>query len=223
MELSATSLAARERLVLPSRAQMRRRSGRHRVALILALLDSALNSREGPDGEAVTAPSMRTSHSSARDPARAQEARTRRDDWSVFPPIFISPLVKGGPRGNDIRRAPAPRDADRDGLHRSPVDLQPAAIKQLGSVLQSFLIILPEASKRILVSARPSRFSSRRSSRAASARSGRLVLGLVASLATASYSRLCSAAMPASREIVEGDDAHRLVVLFSVSYCSSRR
>jgi len=205
-----------ERLVLPSaRADATAVPGDTASPVILALLDSALDfARKGQTAEAGDrAFDAYIAFEPLETPARAKKpglVATMERHFADF---------KGAVRRNDIAGARSSRDAIADGLP-SVIDLQQQPSNNWEAFFQSFLIILREGFEAILVVGAVVAFllKTGHRERLRSIWLG-LVLGLVASLATAVVLKTLLAAMPASREIVEATTMLiAVVVLFSVSY-----
>jgi len=183
--------------------------------VIMALLDSALDfARKGKVAEAGDrAFDAYIAFEPLETPARAKKpglVATMERHFADF---------KGALRKNDIAAAKSSRDAIADGLP-SVIDLtqQPSSNSQ--TFFPSFLIILREGFEAILVIGAVVAFliKTGHRERLRSIWLG-IVLGLVASLATAVVLKTLLAAMPASREIVEATTMLiAVVVLFSVSY-----
>src|SRR6266550_4931864 len=183
--------------------------------VILALLDSALDfARKGQTAEAGDrAFDAYIAFEPLETPARAKKpglVATMERHFADF---------KGALRRNDIAGASGSRNAIADGLP-SVIDLQQQPSSNWEAFFQSFLIILREGFEAILVIGAVVAFliKTGHRERLRSIWLG-LVLGLVASLATAVVLKTLLAAMPASREIVEATTMLiAVVVLFSVSY-----
>lgn len=184
--------------------------------VILALLDSALDfARQGKSAEAGDrAFDAYIAFEPLETPARAKSpglVSTMERHFADF---------KGAVRRNDIASAKSSRDAIADGLP-SVIDLtQQAPSGNWEAFFQSFLIILREGFEAILVigAVVALLIKTGHRERLRSIWLG-IVLGLVASLATAVVMKTLLAAMPASREIVEATTMLlAVVVLFSVSY-----
>src|SRR5205814_8562828 len=126
---------------------------------------------------------------------------------------------KAAVRSNDIRSAERARDAIEATMPKV-VDLTQRTGSAYEAFVQSFLIILREGFEAILVIGAVVAFllKTGHRERLRSIWLG-IVLGVVASLATAVVLKTLLAAMPASREIVEAVTVlAAVVVLFSVSY-----
>jgi high-affinity iron transporter len=183
--------------------------------VILALLDSALDfARSGKTAEAGDrAFDAYIAFEPLETPARAKK------------PGLISTMerhfadFKGAVKRNDIASAKSSRDAIADGLP-SVIDLTQTPSGSWEAFFQSFLIILREGFEAILVIGAVVAFllKTGHRERLHSIWVG-IVLGIVASLATAVVLKTLLSAMPASREIVEATTMLvAVVVLFSVSY-----
>src|SRR5437762_3828796 len=183
--------------------------------VILALLDSALDfARKGKPAEAgdrafdayIAFEPLETS-------ARAKKpglVATMERHFADF---------KGAVKRNDVPEATKSRDAIADGLP-SVIDLTQSPSSNWEAFFQSFLIILRQGFEAILVIGAVVAFLLKigHRERLRSIWLG-IVLGVVASLATAVVLKTLLAAMPASREIVEALTMLAAgVVLFSVSY-----
>ena len=183
--------------------------------VILALLDSALDfARKGQSAEAgdrafdayIAFEPLETS-------ARAKKpglVATMERHFADF---------KGAVKRDDVAGAKRSRDAIADGLP-SVIDLTQTPSGSWEAFFQSFLIILREGFKAILVIGAVVAFllKTGHRERLHSIWVG-IILGVVASLATAVVLKTLLAAMPASREIVEASTMLiAVVVLFSVSY-----
>src|ERR1700730_2655152 len=206
-----------ERLILPAaRADATAIPGDTASPVILALLDSALDFvRKGKSAEAGDrAFDAYIAFEPLETPARAKKpglVSTMERHFADF---------KGAVKRNDIAGAKSSRDAIADGLP-SVIDLtQQAPSGNWEAFFQSFLIILREGFEAILVigAVVALLIKTGHRERLRSIWLG-IVLGLVASLATAVIMKTLLAAMPASREIVEATTMLlAVVVLFSVSY-----
>src|SRR6266404_9293643 len=206
-----------EQLSLPAaRADATAIPGDTASPVILALLDSALDfARKGKSAEAGDrAFDAYIAFEPLETPARAKKpglVSTMERHFADF---------KGAVRRNDIASAKSSRDAIADGLP-SVIDLtQQAPSGNWEAFFQSFLIILREGFEAILVigAVVALLIKTGHHERLRSIWLG-IVLGLVASLATAVVMKTLLAAMPASREIVEATTMLvAVVVLFSVSY-----
>src|SRR6266550_835130 len=206
-----------EPMTLPSaRADATAIPGDTASPVILALLDSALDfARKGQSAEAGDrAFDAYIAFEPLETPARAKKpglVATMERHFADF---------KGAVRRNDIASAKSSRDAIADGLP-SVIDLtQQAPSGNWEAFFQSFLIILREGFEAILVigAVVALLIKTGHRERLRSIWLG-IVLGLVASLATAVVMKTLLAAMPASREIVEATTMLvAVVVLFSVSY-----
>jgi high-affinity iron transporter len=183
--------------------------------VIMALLDSALDfARNGKIAEAGDrAFDAYIAFEPLETPARAKKPgliATMERHFADF---------KGAVKRNDIASAKKSRDAIIDGLP-SVIDLTQQPSTSWEAFFQSFLIILREGFEAILVIGAVVAFllKTGHRERLRAIWLG-IVLGLVASLATAVVLKTLLAAMPASREIVEATTMLvAVVVLFSVSY-----
>jgi high-affinity iron transporter len=183
--------------------------------VILALLDSALDfARAGKTAEAGDrAFDAYIAFEPLETPARAKKpglVSTMERHFADF---------KGAVRRSDFAAAKSSRDAIADGLP-SVIDLTQQPSGSWEAFFQSFLIILREGFEAILVigAVVALLIKTGHRERLRSIWLG-IVLGLVASLATAVVMKTLLAAMPASREIVEATTMLiAVVVLFSVSY-----
>ena len=183
--------------------------------VILALLDSALDfARNGKTAEAGDrAFDAYIAFEPLETPARAKKpglVSTMERHFADF---------KGAVRRSDLAAAKSSRDAIADGLP-SVIDLTQQPSGAWEAFFQSFLIILREGFEAILVigAVVALLIKTGHRERLRSIWLG-IVLGLVASLATAVVMKTLLAAMPASREIVEATSMLvAVVVLFSVSY-----
>lgn len=206
-----------EQLSLPvARADATAIPGDTASPVIMALLDSALDfARNGKTAEAGDrAFDAYIAFEPLETPARAKK------------PGLVSSMerhfadFKGAVRRNDLASAKNSRDAIADGLP-SVIDLtQQAPSGNWEAFFQSFLIIVREGFEAILVigAVVALLIKTGHRERLRSIWIG-IVLGLVASLATAVVMKTLFAAMPASREIVEAISMlAAVVVLFSVSY-----
>jgi len=206
-----------ERLTLPiARADATATPGDTASPVILALLDSALDfARNGKNAEAGDrAFDAYIAFEPLETPARAKKpglVATMERHFADF---------KGAVRRSDIAAAKNSRDAIADGLP-SVVDLsRQTPSGNWEAFFQSFLIILREGFEAILVigAVVALLIKTGHRERLRSIWLG-IVLGLVASAATAVAMKTLLAAMPASREIVEATSMLiAVVVLFSVSY-----
>jgi high-affinity iron transporter len=206
----------REKLNLPvARADATAIPGDTASPVILALLDSALDfARNGKVAEAGDrAFDAYIAFEPLETPARAKKpglVSTMEKHFADF---------KGAVRRSDIAAAKHSRDAIADGLP-SVIDLTQTPSSGWEAFFQSLLIILREGFEAILVVGAVVAFLIKMGHRERlhSIWVG-LVLGVVASLATAVVLKTLLAAMPASREIVEAVTMLvAVVVLFSVSY-----
>jgi high-affinity iron transporter len=205
-----------EKLTLPvARADATAIPGDTASPVILALLDSALDfARVGLSAEAGDrAFDAYIAFEPLETPARAKKpglVATMEKHFADF---------KGAVRRSDITAAKRSRDAIADGLP-SVIDLTQTPSSAWEAFFQSFLIILREGFEAILVIGAVVAFLIKMGHRERlhSIWVG-IVLGVVASLATAVVLKTLLAAMPASREIVEAVTMlAAVVVLFSVSY-----
>ena len=205
-----------EQLSLPAaRADATAIPGDTASPVILALLDSALDfARNGKTAEAGDrAFDAYIAFEPLETPARAKKpglVATMERHFADF---------KGAVRRSDIAAAKSSRDAIADGLP-SVIDLTQQPSGNWEAFFQSFLIILREGFEAILVigAVVALLIKTGHRERLRSIWLG-IVLGLVASLATAVVMKTLLAAMPASREIVEATTMLiAVVVLFSVSY-----
>jgi high-affinity iron transporter len=206
-----------EQLSLPvARADATAIPGDTASPVIMALLDSALDfARNGKTAEAGDrAFDAYIAFEPLETPARAKKpglVSTMERHFADF---------KGAVRRNDLASAKNSRDAIADGLP-SVIDLtQQAPSGSWEAFFQSFLIIVREGFEAILVigAVVALLIKTGHRERLRSIWLG-IVLGLVASLATAVAMKTLLAAMPASREIVEAISMlAAVVVLFSVSY-----
>ena len=182
---------------------------------ILALLDSALEfARVGKKAEAGDrAFDAYIAFEPLETPTRAKKpglVTTMERHFADF---------KGAVKRNDIESATASRDAIADGLPEV-IDLTQRPSGAWEAFLQSLLIILREGFEAILVIGAVVAFLIKMGhrERLKSIWIG-IVLGLLASFATAIVLSTILSAIPASREIVEGITMLvAVVVLFSVSY-----
>ncbi|MFN2636361.1 MAG: FTR1 family protein [Gemmatimonadaceae bacterium] len=183
--------------------------------VIMALLDSALDfARNGKLAEAGDrAFDAYIAFEPLETPARAKKpglVATMERHFADF---------KGAVKRNDMTAAKTSRDAIADELP-SVIDLTQQPSTSWEAFFQSFLIILREGFEAILVIGAVVAFLIKMGhrERLRSIWLG-IVLGLVASLATAVILKTLLSAMPASREIVEATTMLvAVVVLFSVSY-----
>jgi high-affinity iron transporter len=205
-----------EKLTLPvARADATAIPGDTASPVILALLDSALDfAMNGKAAEAGDrAFDAYIAFEPLETPARAKKpglVATMERHFADF---------KGAVKRNDIASARSSRDAIADGLP-SVIDLTQQPSTSWEAFFQSFLIILREGFEAILVIGAVVAFLIKMGhrERLRSIWLG-IVLGLVASLATAVVLKTLLSAMPASREIVEATTMLvAVVVLFSVSY-----
>lgn len=183
--------------------------------VILALLDSALDfARKGQSAEAGDrAFDAYIAFEPLETTARAKKpglVATMERHFADF---------KGAVKRDDLAGAKRSRDAIADGLP-SVIDLTQTPSGSWEAFFQSFLIILREGFEAILVIGAVVAFllKTGHRERLHSIWVG-IILGVVASLATAVVLKTLLAAMPASREIVEATTMLiAVVVLFSVSY-----
>lgn len=206
----------KEKLTLPvARADATAIPGDTASPVIMALLDSALDfARNGKNAEAGDrAFDAYIAFEPLETPARAKKpglVATMEKHFADF---------KGAVRRSDIAAAKNSRDAIADGLP-SIIDLTQSPSSAWEAFFQSFLIILREGFEAILVIGAVVAFLIKMGHRERlhSIWVG-IILGVVASLATAVILKTILAAMPASREIVEATTMLiAVVVLFSVSY-----
>ncbi|HET9636262.1 MAG TPA: FTR1 family protein [Gemmatimonadaceae bacterium] len=205
-----------EKLILPvARADATAIPGDTASPVILALLDSALDfARTGKTAEAGD---RAFDAYIAFEPLETSARAKKPGLVSTMEKHFAD--FKGAVRRSDIPAAKHSRDAIADGLP-SVIDLTQNPSSGWEAFFQSFLIILREGFEAILVIGAVVAFLIKMGHRERlhSIWVG-LVLGVVASLATAVVLKTLLAAMPASREIVEAVTMLvAVVVLFSVSY-----
>ena len=183
--------------------------------VILALLDSALDfARTGKTAEAGD---RAFDAYIAFEPLETSARAKKPGLVSTMEKHFAD--FKGAVRRSDIAAAKHSRDAIADGLP-SVIDLTQSPSSGWEAFFQSFLIILREGFEAILVIGAVVAFLIKMGHRERlhSIWVG-IVLGVIASLATAVVLKTLLAAMPASREIVEAVTMLvAVVVLFSVSY-----
>src|SRR5256714_4486615 len=183
--------------------------------VILALLDSALDfARKGKTAEAGD---RAFDAYIAFEPLETSARAKKPGLVSTMERYFAD--FKGAVKRNDIVGATTSREAIADGLP-SVIDLTQSPSSNWEAFFQSFLIILREGFEAILVIGAVVAFllKTGHRERLRSIWLG-IVLGVVASLATAVVLKTLLAAMPASREIVEAVTMlAAVVVLFSVSY-----
>jgi high-affinity iron transporter len=205
-----------EKMILPvARADATAIPGDTASPVILALLDSALDfAGKGQTAEAGDrAFDAYIAFEPLETPARAKKpglVATMERHFADF---------KGAVKRHDLASAKGYRDAIVDGLP-SIIDLTQQPSTSWEAFFQSFLIILREGFEAILVIGAVVAFLIKMGhrERLRSIWLG-IILGLVASLATAVVLKTVFAAMPASREIVEAVTMLiAVVVLFSVSY-----
>jgi len=204
-----------EKLVLPVPRDATAVARDSASPVILALLDSALDfARKGQTAEAGDrAFDAYIAFEPLETPARAKKPgliATMERHFADF---------KGAVNRQDVAGAKGSRDAIADGLP-SVVELTQTPSTNWEAFLQSLLIILREGFEAILVVGAVVAFliKTGHRERLRSIWLG-IGLGLVASLATAVVLKTLLAAMPASRELVEGITMLlAVVVLFSVSY-----
>jgi high-affinity iron transporter len=184
--------------------------------VILALLDSALDFARS--GKMAEAGDRAFDAYIAFEPLETSARAKKPGLVSTMERYFAD--FKGAVRRNDINSAQSSRDAIANGLP-SVIDLnQQTPSGSWEAFFQSFLIILREGFEAILVigAVVALLIKTGHRERLRSIWLG-IVLGLVASLATAVIMKTLLAAMPASREIVEATTMLiAVVVLFSVSY-----
>jgi high-affinity iron transporter len=183
--------------------------------VILALLDSALDFAR--KGQIAAAGDRAFDAYIAFEPLETP-ARAKKPGLIATMERYFADF-KGAVKRNDIVSAKRSRDAIADGLP-SVIDLTQQPSGNWEAFFQSFLIILREGFEAILVIGAVVAFliKTGHRERLRSIWLG-IVLGLVASLATAVVLKTLLAAMPASREIVEATTMLiAVVVLFSVSY-----
>ena len=183
--------------------------------VILALLDSALDfARKGQSAEA----GDRAFDAYIAFEPLETTARAKKPGLVATMERYFADF-KGAVRRDDIPGAKRSRDAIADGLP-SVIDLTQTPSGSWEAFFQSFLIILREGFEAILVIGAVVAFllKTGHRERLHSIWVG-IILGVVASLATAVVLKTLLAAMPASREIVEATTMLiAVVVLFSVSY-----
>jgi high-affinity iron transporter len=183
--------------------------------VILALLDSALDfAKKGETAEAGDrAFDAYIAFEPLETPARAKKpglVSTMERHFADF---------KGAVRRNDLGAAKGYRDAIADGLP-SIIDLTQQPSTNWEAFFQSFLIILREGFEAILVIGAVVAFLIKMGhrERLRSIWLG-IVLGVIASLATAVILKTILAAMPGTRDLVEAVTMLiAVIVLFSVSY-----
>ena len=204
-----------QKMTLPAARDATAIPGDTASPVILALLDSALDfARKGQAAEAGDrAFDAYIAFEPLETPARAKKpglVATMERHFADF---------KGAVKRDDIASATKSRNAIADGLP-SIIDLTQTPSGNWEAFFQSFLIILREGFEAILVIGAVVAFllKTGHRERLRSIWLG-IVLGIVASLATAVVLKTLLAAMPASREIVEATTMLvAVVVLFSVSY-----
>jgi len=204
-----------EKMTLPAARDATAIPGDTASPVILALLDSALDfARKGQAAEAGDrAFDAYIAFEPLETPARAKKpglVATMERHFADF---------KGAVKRDDIASATKSRNAIADGLP-SVIDLTQTPSGSWEAFFQSFLIIVREGFEAILVIGAVVAFllKTGHRERLRSIWLG-IVLGVVASLATAVVLKTLLAAMPASREIVEATTMLvAVVVLFSVSY-----
>ncbi len=204
-----------EKLTLPAPQDATAIRGDTASPAILALLDSALDfARNGRIAEAGDrAFDAYIAFEPLETPARAKKPGLIANMERHFADF------KGAVKRNEIASAKSSRDAIADGLP-SVIELTQQPSTSWEAFFQSFLIILREGFEAILVIGAVVAFllKTGHRERLRSIWLG-IVLGLVASLATAVVLKTLLGAMPASREIVEATTMLvAVVVLFSVSY-----
>ena len=205
-----------EPMTLPSaRADATAIPGDTASPVILALLDSALDfARKGQSAEA----GDRAFDAYIAFEPLETTARAKKPGLVATMERYFADF-KGAVRRDDIAGAKRSRDAIADGLP-SVIDLTQTPSGSWEAFFQSFLIILREGFEAILVIGAVVAFllKTGHRERLHSIWVG-IILGVVASLATAVVLKTLLAAMPASREIVEATTMLiAVVVLFSVSY-----
>jgi high-affinity iron transporter len=183
--------------------------------VILALLDSALDfARKGKIAEA----GDRAFDAYIAFEPLETSARAKKPGLVATMERYFADF-KGAVKRNDIAGAKSSRDAIAEGLP-AVVDLGQQPSTSWEAFFQSFLIILREGFEAILVLGAVVAFliKTGHRERLRSVWIG-LVLGVLASLATAVVLKTLLGAMPASRSLVEGITMLVAVaVLFSVSY-----
>ncbi len=204
-----------EKLTLPAPQDATAIRGDTASPAILALLDSALDfARNGRIAEAGDrAFDAYIAFEPLETPARAKKPGLIANMERHFADF------KGAVKRNEIASAKSSRDAIADGLP-SVIELTQQPSTSWEAFFQSFLIILREGFEAILVIGAVVAFllKTGHRERLRSIWLG-IVLGLMASLATAVVLKTLLGAMPASREIVEATTMLvAVVVLFSVSY-----
>jgi high-affinity iron transporter len=205
-----------ERMALPvARADATAIPGDTASPVILALLDSALDF--AVKGKTAEAGDRAFDAYIAFEPLETSARAKKPGLVSTMERYFAD--FKGAVKRNDMLSAKKSRDAIADALP-SIIDLTQQPTTSWEAFFQSFLIILREGFEAILVIGAVVAFLIKMGhrERLRSIWVG-IVLGLVASLATAVVLKTLLAAMPASREIVEATTMLiAVVVLFSVSY-----
>jgi len=206
----------KEKLVLPvARADATAIPGDTASPVILALLDSALDFARS--GKAAEAGDRAFDAYIAFEPLETSARAKKPGLVSTMEKHFAD--FKAAVRRDDLAAAKQSRDAIADGLP-SVIDLTQNPSSAWEAFFQSFLIILREGFEAILVIGAVVAFLLKMGHRERlhSIWVG-IILGVVASLATAVVLKTLLAAMPASREIVEAVTMLvAVVVLFSVSY-----
>jgi high-affinity iron transporter len=205
-----------QRMALPvARADATAISGDTASPVILALLDSALDFAKS--GKTAEAGDRAFDAYIAFEPLETSARAKKPGLVSTMERHFAD--FKGAVKRDDLTAAKRSRDAIADALP-SVIDLTQQPSTSWEAFFQSLLIILREGFEAILVIGAVVAFLIKMGhrERLRSIWLG-IVLGLVASLATAVVLKTLLAAMPASREIVEAVTMLiAVVVLFSVSY-----
>ncbi|HJP86319.1 MAG TPA: cytochrome c/FTR1 family iron permease [Gemmatimonadaceae bacterium] len=205
-----------EQLTLPvARADATAIPGDTASPVIMALLDSALDFARS--GKAAEAGDRAFDAYIAFEPLETSARAKKPGLVATMEKHFAD--FKGAVRRSDLSAAKQSRDAIADGLP-SIIDLTQNPSSAWEAFFQSFLIILREGFEAILVIGAVVAFLIKMGHRERlhSIWLG-IVLGVVASLATAVVLKTLLGAMPASREIVEAATMLvAVVVLFSVSY-----
>ncbi|MEO8911290.1 MAG: FTR1 family protein [Gemmatimonadaceae bacterium] len=205
-----------QRMSLPvARADATAIPGDTASPVILALLDSALDFAKS--GKTAEAGDRAFDAYIAFEPLETSARAKKPGLVSTMERHFAD--FKGAVRRDDVAAAKSYRDAIADALP-SVIDLTQQPSTSWEAFFQSFLIILREGFEAILVIGAVVAFLIKMGhrERLRSIWLG-IILGLVASLATAVVLKTLLAAMPASREIVEATTMLiAVVVLFSVSY-----
>ncbi len=205
-----------QRMALPvARADATAIPGDTASPVILALLDSALDFAKS--GKTAEAGDRAFDAYIAFEPLETSARAKKPGLVSTMERHFAD--FKGAVKRDDLTAAKRSRDAIADALP-SVIDLTQQPSTSWEAFFQSLLIILREGFEAILVIGAVVAFLIKMGhrERLRSIWLG-IVLGLVASLATAVVLKTLLAAMPASREIVEAVTMLiAVVVLFSVSY-----